>query len=120
MEQIQQVLYLDPQAAVPTGRCGTCGGEFYNGERLCLRCQRRRYLTMTELSDGYRESANLLRQRIRQLRQMIRESSDPEQIWRLRRRIVELTPMLHQADELADLTAHYYDRGYWRNEKYTL
>lgn len=120
MERIEPVLFLDPQKAVPTGHCGTCGGEFYGGERRCLRCQGRRYLTMAELSAGYRESANLLRQRIRQLRQMIRESDDPEQIWRLRRRIVELTPMLHQTDELADLTAHYYDRGYWRNEKYTL
>ena len=25
-----------------------------------------------------------------------------------------------QMNELADLTAHYYDRGYWRNEKYTV
>jgi hypothetical protein len=28
--------------------------------------------------------------------------------------------MLTQMNELAELTAHYYERGYWRNAKYTL
>ena len=28
--------------------------------------------------------------------------------------------LLTQMNELADLTAHYYDRGYWRDEKYTV
>ena len=32
----------------------------------------------------------------------------------------ELTPMLTQMNELAELTAHYYKRGYYRNAKYTL
>lgn len=45
---------------------------------------------------------------------------DPEEIWRCKRRIAELTPMLTQMNELAELTAHYYDRGYYRNEKYTV
>ena len=47
-------------------------------------------------------------------------ADDPEEIWHLKRRIAELTPLLTQMNELADLTEHYYDRGYWRSEKYTL
>ena len=57
---------------------------------------------------------------MRYLRKTLAASRDPEEIWHLKRRIQELTPMLTQMNELADLTAHYYDRGYWRNEKYTV
>ena len=75
-------------------------------------------MTLTELSRSYEEAAVLLRSRLRSLRQALAASQDPEEIWHLKRRIAELTPILTQMNELADLTAHYYDRGYWRNEKY--
>ena len=61
-----------------------------------------------------------LRARLRQLRQLLAQTQDPEEIFHLKRRIQELTPMLTQMNELAELTAHYYDRGYWRSEKYTV
>ena len=61
-----------------------------------------------------------MRQRLRQLRQALAAATDPEEIWHIKRRIAELTPMLTQMNELAELTEHYYDRGYWRDEKYTL
>ncbi len=77
-------------------------------------------MTMTELSRTYEESAGLLRARLRQLRQMKQTSRDPEELFQLERRIQELSPMLTQMNELAELTKHYYDRGYWRNEKYTV
>ena len=77
-------------------------------------------MTMTELSRSYEEAAQLLRSRLRCLRQAVSDSQDPEEIWRLKRRIAELTPILTQMNELAELTAHYYDPGYWRNEKYTV
>lgn len=73
-----------------------------------------------ELSAGYEASAVLLRNRLRQLRQAVSASDDPDEIWHLKRRIAELTPMLTQMNELAELTARYYERGYYRNEKYTL
>ena len=38
----------------------------------------------------------------------------------LRRRVAELLPLWQEARDLARLTAHYYDRGYYRNEKYTV
>ena len=77
-------------------------------------------MTLREMSREYEYSAALLRARLRQLRQELAATEDPEDIWHLKRRIAELTPMLTQMNELADLTAHYYERGYWRSEKYTL
>ena len=77
-------------------------------------------MTLQKLSREYEASAALLRARLRQLRREIAASDDPEEIWHLKRRIAELTPMLTQMNELADLTAHYYERGYYRSEKYTL
>ena len=77
-------------------------------------------MTLAELSPAYLEAAALLRARLRLLRQELSRESDPERIWHLKRRIAELTPMLPQMNELAELTAHYYDRGYYRNDKYTL
>ena len=77
-------------------------------------------MTLQELSRCYEEAAVPLRSRLRELRQALAASDDPEEIWHLKRRIGELTPMLTQMNELADLTAHYYERGYWRSEKYTL
>lgn len=77
-------------------------------------------MTLKELSPAYREAAQLLSFRIAQLRRQVREAQDPEEKWHLRRRIIELKPILTQMNELADLTEHYYDKGYWRDEKYTL
>lgn len=77
-------------------------------------------MTLKELSVCYEEAAVPLRNRLRQLRLMLAEETDPEEIWHLKRRIAELTPMLTQMNELAELTAHYYDKGYYRNAKYTL
>lgn len=77
-------------------------------------------MTMLELSRCYEEAAVPLRARLRQLRQLLAQAQDPEEIFHLKRRIQELTPMLTQMNELAELTAHYYDRGYWRSEKYTV
>ncbi len=77
-------------------------------------------MTLAELSLCYEAAAVPLRARLRQLRQELAQAEDPEVIWHLKRRIAELTPMLTQMNELAELTAHYYDKGYYRNEKYTL
>ncbi len=77
-------------------------------------------MTLAELSLCYEAAAVPLRARLRQLRQELALAEEPEVIWHLKRRIAELTPMLTQMNELAELTAHYYDKGYYRNEKYTL
>ena len=77
-------------------------------------------MTLREMSREYKAAALPLRARLRQLRQALKQTDDPEEIWHIERRIAELTPMLTQVNELAELTEHYYDRGYWRSEKYTL
>ena len=77
-------------------------------------------MTLKEMSRCYREAAVPLRQRLKLLRQLLAQANDPEEVWRIKRRIAELTPLLTQMNELAELTEHYYERGYYRNEKYTL
>ncbi len=77
-------------------------------------------MTLAQLSVCYEEAAVPLRRRLRELRQKLTAETDPEEIWHIKRRIAELTPMLTQMNELAELTAHYYDRGYYRSEKYTV
>lgn len=77
-------------------------------------------MTLEEISRYYEVSAGLLRERLMLLRRELEAARDPEQIWNLQRRISELTPLLTEMNELRDLTAHYYERGYYRSEKYTL
>ena len=77
-------------------------------------------MALADLSKDYASAADLLRKRLRLLRQLLAQATDPDDIFHLKRRIAELTPMLTQMNELAELTAHYYDRGYSRNEKYTV
>ena len=77
-------------------------------------------MTLKQISRDYEEAAALLRQRLRLLRQKLAEAEDPEDIWHLKRRIAELTPILTQMNELKELTERYYDRGDYRSEKYTL
>ena len=77
-------------------------------------------MTLREMSQEYAASAELIRQRMRLLRRELDQQEDPEQIFLLKRRIIALTPMLTQMNELAELTAHYYDKGYYRNERYTV
>ena len=77
-------------------------------------------VTLGELSVEYRSSGDLLRARLRILRRACRESRDREEVWHLQRRIAALAEMLRQVNELTELTAHYYERGYTRNAKYTL
>ena len=68
-------------------------------------------MSLTDLSGSYEYAASLLRARLRQLRFALAEAEDPEEIFQLKRRIGELTPMLTEMIELAELTAHYYERG---------
>ncbi len=77
-------------------------------------------MTLLEMSREYEAAAVPLRKRLKELRGQLQTATDPEEIWHLKRRIGELTPMLTQMNELAELTARYYERGYYRDEKYTL
>ena len=77
-------------------------------------------MTLRELSWDYRAAAQLLRQRLRELRQREKTATDADERFWLARRKLALGEMLRQMNELAELTEHYYERGYWRSEKYTL
>ena len=77
-------------------------------------------MTLLELSVFYREDAKRLRLRLRELQEAEQAQTDPDTAWHLHRRIAALVPLIQEAQELAVLTAHYYDRSYHRNEKYTL
>lgn len=77
-------------------------------------------MALQDLSKDYEAAAVLLRARLKLLRQMLAAATDPEDIFHIKRRIAELSPMLTEMNELAELTARYYERGYYRNAKYTL
>ena len=77
-------------------------------------------MNLTELSVQYSGSAAAIHGRIVELREWEKAEEDPDALFRLRRRIDELTPLWREARELASLTARYYDRSYHKNEKYTL
>lgn len=76
-------------------------------------------MAISDLSAGYKKSARLLRKRLNELREAARQTTDPEEKWQLKRRIADLTPILTQMNELAELTASYYDPGYYRDPKYS-
>ena len=59
-------------------------------------------MTLQELSPQYARQAETVARRLRELRQQ------------------ELRPLLREARELAEHTAHYYDRRYIRREKYRI
>lgn len=77
-------------------------------------------MTLLELSAQYRAGAQLLRERLAQLRRLKKTAVDPDERFWLDRRIAVLTEMLRQSNELSELTAHYYERGFYRNESYRL
>ena len=76
-------------------------------------------MTLYQMSYVYREDALRVRMRITVLREQARTAEGEDKL-RLKRRILELQQLLRQSRELADLTRHYYERGYYRNERYTL
>ena len=76
-------------------------------------------MTLYQMSFVYREDALRIRARITALREQAKGEGREEQE-KLARRIIELEQLLRQSRELAELTQHYYERGYCRNERYTL
>ena len=75
-------------------------------------------MTLKEIAKDYEAAAVPLRERLRELRQALKATNDPDEIWHLKRRIAELTPMLTECNALADICEHYYDPAYFRNDTY--
>lgn len=77
-------------------------------------------MTLVEMSAVYQEDAQVLTERITLLYALLRGAGSAAERKRLRRRIDTLRDIRRQSKELAELTGRYYERGYYRNEKYTL
>ena len=77
-------------------------------------------MTLTQLSFEYRAHADALNGRIQELKAAQKECADESENTLLNERIHMLSTMLREARELAVLTARYYERGYRRNDRYTL
>ena len=77
-------------------------------------------MTLFEMSLAYADSAARLRLRITELQTAARQEPDPEIARSLRRRVETLVPLLREMRELADLTAHYYDKRCRKHDKYIL
>ena len=77
-------------------------------------------MTLYQMSLVYREDAVRFRMRITALRQKARAARTSEEAKQLARRIADLQLLARQSRELAELTQHYYERGYYCDERYTL
>ena len=77
-------------------------------------------MTLLEMSVSYADSAARHRLRITELQAALRQSKDPDAIRCLNRRMDALIPLLREMRELADLTAHYYDKRCHKHDKYIL
>lgn len=77
-------------------------------------------MKLQELSSGYLAAAQQLQRNLTALRQELRCCQEPHRRAMLRHQIARLARILTQCRELAELTAHYYERSYFRSEKYTL
>lgn len=77
-------------------------------------------MTLLELSVQYQASAEALSGRLRELEARKAGCAEEWEQAVLAERMRTLAAMWRQARELAVLTAHYYERGYRRDGKYTL
>ena len=77
-------------------------------------------MTLYQMSFVYREDAVRFRMRITALRQKARAARTKEEAQKISRRIADLQMLARQSRELAELTQHYYERGYYCDERYTL
>ena len=77
-------------------------------------------MRLCELSEGYRLAAVPLRKKLRLLRLELKQADELSERAALRHEIALLSGIMTQCRELAELTAHYYERSYYRSEKYTL
>lgn len=77
-------------------------------------------MTLCQMSSSYREDARVFSERITLLYAQLRGEESREERRRLLRRIDELRQIRRQSEELAELTERYYERSYYRDERYTM
>lgn len=78
-------------------------------------------MTLKEMSEKvYRADERVFDERIVWLRGQLRAAGSQEEKQALRVRIGELRLLRRQSREVAEVTGRYYERGYHRDERYTL
>ena len=77
-------------------------------------------MTLLELSVQYRAQEQALRERILSLQLLWAQCRNPRLRDALAERIRILTIMRREARELAVFCSRYYERGYRKNEHYTI
>ena len=123
--------FRDKQRDFPWAICSVCGQEQYQEdlpleEGRCLACRRRARkreedaMTLREMSVEYRAQAQALRGRMRELEKAWKQTEDPAERDNLEGRIWTLGVLWRETRDQAVLLERYYERGYHRNEKYTL
>ena len=123
--------YRDKQGERPRFFCLRCGQEQYSYDPpgvwgICRRCRRQERkreenaMTLQEMSTTYRAQAQRLRERIRSLEAAGRQAESKTERERLNGRALALTPIWRETRDLAVLLENYYERGYRRNDRYTL
>jgi len=76
-------------------------------------------MTLQELSAEYQMEASALLLRVRELRRALK-TCPYSQRSELERRLKQNAAIYRETRELAQLLLHYYERGYYRDERYTL
>ena len=77
-------------------------------------------MKLEEIAVEYRYSAQLLEERIRQLKRELSGTQDRLERIRLEARIELLTAMFRETRDVAVVCERYYERGYCRNAKYKI
>ena len=77
-------------------------------------------MKLQDLSHQYRNDAEAFAGRIRHLERRLQHETDIVAARQLQRRITELRPLLRQSRAMAQLTEHYYDRGYTKHVSYRI
>lgn len=65
-------------------------------------------MTLYEIGLEYENSSALLSARLSELRKELAVATDPDEVWHLKRRIYELTPMLTECNRQAKRCKNYY------------
>lgn len=77
-------------------------------------------MKLKELAVSYRESAQWLAGRIRQLKGELEQAEDPLVQRNLQGRIETLWAMYRETRDVAVVCERYYERGYCRDAKYKI
>lgn len=77
-------------------------------------------MLLSEMSLEYKKSHLAFSARIKELKAAAKAEADPRKVAALLSRARDLEAPRREAGELAELTARYYEKGYYKNEKYSL